>query len=330
MSDIQQVEDILADETFQSWYFKDNSEKSAEWEKWLEEHPGKLELVASAIDFMNKMPKEQGRPDAASINSQLRALHEKLDGPAKLAPVRRLRKRWWAAAAAAVILLLAGSFYYRYSNRQQNEVSTSYAELCNKSLPDGSTMLLNANSQASLSPNWKDGRDREVWLKGEAFFTVSKTRQKDRFIVHSEGLDIIVTGTRFNVSNRHGKTIVFLEEGSVTLRTTNGQEKTMKPGDYLGTDNGNLVVLPASKDNILAWRENKMAFDGTPLTEVAQRIGDHYGVTVSLADESIQSRSVTGIMSNDNLEAILEAIQLTINVKVTRNTENKIILSDNK
>ncbi len=52
---------------------------------------------------------------------------------------------------------------------------------------------------------WKEGTSREVWLKGEAFFHVSKTPTKARFIVHTERFDVVVTGTQFNVMNRAGK-----------------------------------------------------------------------------------------------------------------------------
>lgn len=51
-------------------------------------------------------------------------------------------------------------------------------------------------------------------MDGEVFFHVRKTPLKSRFIVHREHFDIIVTGTQFNVSNRHGKDNVLLQEGS--------------------------------------------------------------------------------------------------------------------
>ncbi len=44
---------------------------------------------------------------------------------------------------------------------------------------------------------------------------VKKTTEKRRFIVHTGGMDIIVTGTQFNVVNRDGERNVLLKEGSV-------------------------------------------------------------------------------------------------------------------
>jgi ferric-dicitrate binding protein FerR (iron transport regulator) len=46
-------------------------------------------------------------------------------------------------------------------------------------------------------------------VKGEAF-SREKTSQKNRFIVHTGQLDVIVTGTQFNVSTREDKTSVLL------------------------------------------------------------------------------------------------------------------------
>src|ERR1043166_3391835 len=128
-------------------------------------------------------------------------------------------------------------------------------------------MILNANSKAELSEDWKDGKDREVWLHGEAFFKVTKTPHRSRFIVHTDNLDVILTGTQFNVLHRDGKTAVLLTEGHVIIRTKDGKELAMNPGDYVEMGDQMVERKQAKEENILAWKENKLAFDNTPLTE---------------------------------------------------------------
>jgi ferric-dicitrate binding protein FerR (iron transport regulator) len=166
-------------------------------------------------------------------------------------------------------------------------------------------------------------------LKGEAFFKVKKTAQKSRFIVHTEQLDVIVTGTQFNVLTRDQKTTVLLTEGSVTIHTKDGQELAMKPGDYVEMNGMEIVKRDGQQDNVLAWKENKLAFDNTALSEVARIINHHYGVKITMADNRVSTKSLTGIMPNNNLDDLLKAIEIALDIRITRNGDN-IVFSENK
>jgi transmembrane sensor len=59
-------------------------------------------------------------------------------------------------------------------------------------------------------------------------------------------------------------------------------------------------------------------FDRTPLKEVATIIEDQYGVKVRLADQSIGDSLITGIMPNNNLDALLKALLGTTDFDVTQ------------
>jgi ferric-dicitrate binding protein FerR (iron transport regulator) len=110
-----------------------------------------------------------------------------------------------------------------YTGGGQNpEFKTAYGEIKEQQLPDATEVTVNANSRIICSKGWQDGKDREVWMKGEAFFHVRKTPLKSRFIVHTDHFAIIVTGTQFNAVNRGGRANVMLREGSVNLRTWEG------------------------------------------------------------------------------------------------------------
>jgi transmembrane sensor len=236
-------------------------------------------------------------------------------------PMRRNFKRWWMSAAAVVVLLIGTFFYFQWKKPAERNLGTAYGQVCSNELPDGSTMILNANSTAQLSENWTNGKDREVWLNGEAFFKVTKTAEKSRFIVHTSNLDIIVTGTQFNVMHRDDKTSVLLTEGSVIIRTRDGKELAMKPGDFVEMA-GELVKTDIAKqENILAWKENKMAFDNTSLKDAAHIISNHYGVKIILADSAVAAETLNGMMPNDKLEDLLKAIEVATNIKITKTGE---------
>jgi ferric-dicitrate binding protein FerR (iron transport regulator) len=167
--------------------------------------------------------------------------------------------------------------------------------------------MLNANTTLDYK-KWKDGTDREVWVNGEAFFHVKKTAQKNKFIVHTGNFDVVVTGTRFNVINRDNKSNVLLTEGSVIINSK-GQEVHMKPGDYVEFNSTGIQKKAINNALVLAWTEHKFFFENTPMKEVASLVTGFYGIKVTLADESVKADSISGIMSNDNLEVFLQALE---------------------
>ena len=85
------------------------------------------------------------------------------------------------------------------------------------SLPDGSKIYLNRNSEFSYRKNFgKHGRN--VKLTGEAFFEISPDVSKP-FIIDAGKAKVKVVGTSFNVitNNRESAVEVFVKTGKVML-----------------------------------------------------------------------------------------------------------------
>lgn len=323
------VEDVLADESFLAWYHKESAGDISAWEKWLRGEPQYQSMVNEAVLFMDNLTIAQAGVSPQETEAQLTQLHNRIRvETTPVVPIRSSPRRWWIGAAAAVLIICAGLFLWKNtgSTRTESSVASNYGERSTKELPDGSTMILNANSNVRLSKGWEEGQDREVWLDGEAYFQVRKTKEKSRFIVHTDQLDVIVTGTQFNVNHRDNKTTVLLTEGSVTIRTCDGKEVNMKPGDYVEMLDNNIERKTAKEENVLAWKDNKIAFDNTPINEVAKLISNHYGIKVNIKDEAVKQDSLTGIMSNTNLDDLLRAIELVADVKIEK-IDNEINIS---
>jgi len=163
-------------------------------------------------------------------------------------------------------------------------------------------------------------------LQGEAFFKVQKTPMKNRFIVHANGMDIIVTGTQFNVVAREDESSVLLTEGSVTLKAPDGKEIKMKPGDFVKIENETTALQTVDQQRVLAWKESKLDFDNTPIYEVANIISRHYGTKVTVSTKEIGESTISGIMPNDNLNVLIQALEALGNYKITK-ANNEIIIS---
>jgi ferric-dicitrate binding protein FerR (iron transport regulator) len=304
------VEDLLTDESFLAWYFRTDTRCIRQWEEWIAADPAIRARADQAVDFLRTLPLDQGQLDESQITLAESRLLQKI----REAETRNVRAiggyRWWIAAAA-VLAVISGIYLLRpLLIHSTPELHTAYGEVRESRLPDGSSVVVNADSRLVFSKGWQDGKDREVWLTGEAFFHVAKTPLKSRFIVHVNHFDIIVTGTQFNVVNRQDKANVMLKEGSVVLHTEEGKELKMVPGDFVEY-RSSLEKKVVRNDSVLAWKEHKLVFDGTPLRDLITIIRENYGVTVTTSGEGLEDKKLYGIMPNDNLDVLLLALQST-------------------
>jgi ferric-dicitrate binding protein FerR (iron transport regulator) len=66
-------------------------------------------------------------------------------------------------------------------------------------------------------------------------------------------------------------------------------------------------------------------FDNTPLRELVLIIHDQYGVDVKLAEDSIGDKTISGIMQNDSLDNLLQALEGTGDFDVVKKDKDIII-----
>jgi ferric-dicitrate binding protein FerR (iron transport regulator) len=209
-------------------------------------------------------------------------------------------------------------------------------------LPDGSRVILNANSSVEYSTHWTAGNDREIWLQGEAFFEVAqqdalqssrlKSKQDTaftKFIVHVDRLDVEVVGTQFNVNNRNGAVKVVLNEGKVRVRAKDGKQMNMVPGEMLtySVKSKNLLKKLVDPEKHISWRNHHLIFDNQQLQEIASILETNYGVQVVFVDPTLLEKKITGILPSDNLDVILEALQTIYDIRIKKEG-NEIIFQN--
>jgi ferric-dicitrate binding protein FerR (iron transport regulator) len=259
----------------------------------------------------------------------------------KSAPSVQESRRLWAlllsyrAAAAVVVLAVAGAVLWWYLTRlhRQVEYVTGFGQTKTVVLPDGSEVVLNANSILKHLAVWP-GDDREVWLQGEAFFSVRKNRRGNspvKFMVHSGSLRVEVLGTEFTVSRRRDRTQVVLSEGSVRLSLP-GPAGTnpivMQPGELVEyREEDHAVARRNVKAEVYhSWKHNRWILEDVTLGQVANRIGETYGLEVRIPDSRLAREPMTGVLPTDTIDKLLRVLSATYGIKVQR-VENRLILS---
>lgn len=191
------------------------------------------------------------------------------------APIIKLSSRriWqYAAAAVVAIALLVPSVSYIYTD----SVTAPKGEHLAVTLPDGSTVQLNADSRISYKPLWWK-ISREVKLDGEAYFEVAKGRT---FAVVSGDVTVQVLGTSFNVFARGERYNVTCLTGRVSVSKLS-QSVVLTPGmQAVFTDRKLTAIETAYIQDAVSWTENRFVFSGVPLPDVVAEIERQYNIEV--------------------------------------------------
>lgn len=159
-------------------------------------------------------------------------------------------------------------------------------------LSDGTEVYLNADSRL-VYPSRFTGKERSVFLDGEAYFRVAKDAGHP-FIVRTQTLQTRVLGTEFNVSGYEGSdTEVTLVEGSVEVSDADRQRTVrIKPGEQasLQTDGG-FAVQQVDVSQYIHWREGYFYYDNVTLLDIMKELGRWYNVSVVFCNaDAMESR----------------------------------------
>lgn len=157
-------------------------------------------------------------------------------------------------------------------------VSTPAATTTLVTLSDGTKVMLNANSTLEYPASFDDAEVREVRLKGEAHFEVTKNPHRP-FVVKAGEMQTQVLGTIFDVkAYRKDAPKVTLMQGKVKVSNAD-TEVEMRPGQTATLQADKIVVSKASP-SASDWLEGDFDMDQVTLAEAMSDIGAWYNKTV--------------------------------------------------
>ncbi len=178
-------------------------------------------------------------------------------------------------------------------------------------LPDGSKVWLNAASSLRF-PSAFTGKKRDVELNGEAYFEVTKNKQLP-FRVHTRDMNIVVTGTAFNVMayNDERFSATTLVEGSVDIKNTS-RKLSLTPGEQaVNNDGTSLIKNEVDVEQYIAWKNGLFQFNNTDIQSVMRQIGRWYDVSVEYRGK-IPQTTFGGFISRDSkLSQVIKMLELS-------------------
>lgn len=206
-----------------------------------------------------------------------------------------------------------------------NKLTTARGSQYQLILADGSKVWLNAESSLRFPATFV-GSQREVELTGEAYFEVSKNKEKP-FMVKVGGMQVEVLGTHFNVNGytEENDIVTSLLDGSV--KVTKGVLKDLlKPGQQaiLNKKEEQIKILNADMNDVVAWKNGLFQFKSADISSILRQIERWYDVKIIYAGKIPVRRFEGKISRKAQLSEVLQILELS-NIKFTVEGKNIIV-----
>jgi ferric-dicitrate binding protein FerR (iron transport regulator) len=269
----------------------------------------------------------------------LKKVNSRLTGTRPIAFWQRIQR----VAAILLLPLMVYSGYVTYKNQTTSPnpekqimqtISSRQGMVTQFLLDDGTKVWLNSCSQLQF-PTHFSGDKREVLLKGEAFFEVTKN-EKQPFRVNANELNVDVLGTSFNVVNFDDdkQSEVVLVTGKVALAFENGMTNNilgmMHPGQrgIYNKENQKVITQAVDVDKYIAWRDGNLIFRDDAMEDVVKRLSRWFNVEIVINDPEINNYIYKATFKNENLVQVLNLLKLSAPIDY-RVTDRKLLSDGN-
>jgi transmembrane sensor len=236
-----------------------------------------------------------------SSAEQLRLLdriHRRMEPATADRPVRRLPYRWLAAAVCIGVLVTTGLTNLTGWRSTKTSaalafitIQTGKGQVKKITLPDQSTVWINANSTLSYHPDFIN--HRQLLLSGEALFDVTQDKLHTFSVLTGDSVNTGVLGTVFNVSSHAGS-------GETDIAVLSGKVQVNKMGSAANQSgmgarpeiltqqqairyDGRTGLFARTSDiptETAAWTKGEWVYNNMRIRDLAIMLDDQYGVTI--------------------------------------------------
>ncbi|WP_286235313.1 FecR family protein [Thalassotalea sediminis] len=304
-----------------------------ELKAWLaadERHPAALKAMADIWDDMDEILNNlDGKVSTKKVS--LWSIFKPLSQPVMLAA---------SISFVALILWMTMSLDVKKSS-----YITIKGQQLETTFDDGSIIHLNTNSH--IETEFSDEKRIVKLIKGEALFEVAHDANRP-FIVYVGDRLVQAIGTEFVIHVKPENIQVTVTDGKVKMSKVQGESSiadikamnnaVIKKGDvYLTkgekaivTGNEKPTLMKIASDNMtreLSWLNGKLIFDNESLFDVIEEINRYIDVTIVLKESSLHDLKISGRFDLGDSDALIEALELSFNIKSQRLSANKILLT---
>lgn len=281
-------------------------------------------LQADKLANNKTMASEWTRLEQATVNQKFNSKYKPSPKTAKVLSL----KRYISIAAAFLVVSITSWLLYQNYFSQQTGVLIATNTLVEGQLPDGTLVSLNAGSRIDFEGF--NGNERNVKLKGEAWFDVAHDTTKP-FLVTVGDVQVKVLGTAFylNATELASKMELVLMRGRVAVYYKDNPDEfvVLEPGEKVEVagDHGKIIKKRNEDENFLAWKTKKLVLKDRTLAEAIALINKVYNTNILIEDAKVGRCRISAEFDNQSLSAIINVLEVTLGVKGVQNGNQLII-----
>jgi transmembrane sensor len=309
------------------------------FQQWLRASPEHIRAYLECAASWSKLPTAdpEGRIDLQSV---LAAAHEaedenvislkvgRTDVP-RPCTTRRVRVLALVGLFALLLVVLSGTWFWAIT-QEGLTYKTGVGEQRTLILADGSTVTLSALTTVRV---YMSKEAREVTLVcGQAYFHDADEPNRP-FIVRAGKSSVRAIGTKFDVDEESdGLTVVTVLEGRVavgkSLASIDSIERRELTRELLEPSHKSPAVLVAAGEQVTilaqnvvpapspvdvtavtAWMQQRLVFDHTPLSKVAEQFNRYSKRRLVIADPSLRNVTVSGEYSAVDPDTLIKFLR---------------------
>lgn len=223
-----------------------------------------------------------------------------------------------SVACIAITLLISNLVVLKKSTGQVSswtEISTSYGEIQSVTLPDSSVIWLHNDSKI-IYPDLFQKDIRQVFVTGEIYAEITKD-SRCPFVVSSDSINVVVTGTTFNFRAYPEMQNVELTllEGAVSLdcMTRQGRQKMdVIPGETVTVNmsSGNVSKYLCEAETYVSWKDRRaLYFNDQTLDNIVKELQREFAQPIKIVDKALgTTRHFASFVNDESLMEILDAL----------------------
>ena len=291
---------------------------------WIESDKRNQEIFLKIQSYWNAKT-QHTYPFSPENNFAL--LKEKINNNKRQVIYRKIKYGITAIASMAACILLIIVF---------SENSGKDASLCHEFknlnkidtliLPDQSVIVLNKNSSLSYSEDFNK-KNRNIYLKGDAFFKVKSNKKLPFVIEMLSGNKITVLGTVFNVKSNTEKDNIVLLEGSIKFQTKKDQI-ILSPNQKIIFDKetSQTQILNLNPELSSFWLSGIYKYRSIALKELMPVLYEIYNINIKIESKELEDTNISGAFrNNQSIEEVLNALSTSLSLQWYYN-DNYIVI----
>lgn len=243
--------------------------------------------------------------------------------PLPVKPAIKRRSTFALAAAAAVLCAVLALNIGTPVTLHQQQLTTQSQGAKTLTLPDGSTLYVNANTQLRLDFN---AQQRDIYLeRGQLYIEVAANKDQP-LVVHADDARIRVVGTGFDVRRSPRQLVVSVAHGQVAL-VPDAKRSALLGADQRATYDYARQALTEhtlTASEVGDWRNGHLAFRNRELASLIDELDLYRPGIIELANGPLQQYKVSGHLDVNDPLALVKALPALIPVNTVWLDNGKI------